>query len=109
MVKKKFLHKKVIGGIIGFVLSIILLVLTVISYHTNTVNTLLGNTPTTFSFKLFAVLYSWPFIIVAWLFSRVNITLSSPLLLFLISSGTYTLLGYALTNARQKKRRKRKK
>ena len=78
--------KTIKGAVIGFIVSLILLVITIISYYTTSTFTLLGPVVTGF-FKFFTFLYSWPYMLVALVFD-----LFHPFWLFVISSGTYTVI-----------------
>lgn len=96
---------KLMGALKGFVFSLILLALLILFYYT-TVSVTLHGDQYSFIFKFFVVVYGWPFIIIAFLFNIFNVEIFNPILYFIISSGTYTLIGVLVENQKTKKRSK---
>jgi len=102
---------KYMGALIGFLISIILLIITIVLYYT-TVSVTLLETQTSFIFKLFSILYSWPFMVIAGLMSLLNIDIFNRSLLLIIPILFYTALGaligkYVKKGSKGSRRRRR--
>lgn len=92
------------GAIIGLIASLILLTITIIIYY-NTVTFTFIETSLSGIFRIFTILYSWPYLIFAYLMDLIGINIMNIPLLIIISSGTYTLIG-AFLDVTTKKRSK---
>lgn len=103
MNKKKHMIK---GGIIGLLISLILLTISIIAYHTTVTITLIEE-KLSFFFMLFSILYSWPFLILAYILNIFDLTVESILILIIVSTGTYVLIGMYWQKIRHNKKRKK--
>jgi cation transport ATPase len=99
MKKKKHKKKQLVYAAYGLIISLIFLALTIIAYYSTVTITLLGP-KFSFLFTIFMFLYSWPFLIVAFLGNLVGLPVDNQFLLVLVSTGTYTLIGYYIGKKR---------
>ena len=91
---KKRIRKAIASAVYAFILSLVLLVLTIISYSTVTVT--LIQTRLSLLFQVLTFLYSWPFMIFAFIMDFLGIDVFNMFFLVFISSITYALIGFLI-------------
>ncbi len=100
---KKKTRKIILGASIGFLSSLILLTVIAILFHT-TITITLTSQSYPLLFKILVIIYSWPFMIVAFLANAIGLDIFNIPLLIILSSGTYTGIGAFIAKKRKHKK-----
>lgn len=101
--KMKRKHRTIIKhSLIGLLVSLIILTFTIIAYYTTITPKLVG-TEISFFFKVLAILYSWPFMIIAFIFNLFGVEIFHIPLLIIISTLAYIGIGALVGHHAHKK------